>query len=108
MSAKQFAELQAASRAETLAQRKAQFELSHCGPARRAEPAFRDAWPVVVEALDLPRQLCPVITVNERPLMLVPFEAAPLDKRLLRAEVISIRDRSHEIIAAMNAVLSGI
>jgi toxin CcdB len=49
-----------------------------------------------------------VITVNDRPLMLVPFEAAPLDKRLLRAEVISIRDRSHEIIAAMDAVLSGI
>ena len=63
---------------------------------------------MVVEALDQPRQLCPVITVNERPLMLGPFEAAPLDKRVLRAEVISIRDQSHEIIAAMDAVISGI
>lgn len=56
----------------------------------------------------LPRRLCPVITVNDQSLMLVPFEAAPLDKRLLKAEITSIRDRSHEIIAAMDAVLSGI
>lgn len=72
--------------------------------------ATRMVVPLAVTALvikDLPRQLCPVITVSDRSLMLVPFEAAPLDKRLLRAEVISIRDRSHEIIAAMDAVLSG-
>lgn len=56
----------------------------------------------------LPHRLCPVITVNNKPLMLVPFEAAPLDKRLLRSEIASVRDRSHEIIAAMDAVLSGI
>jgi hypothetical protein len=40
--------------------------------------------------------------------MLIPFEAAPLDKRLLKTEITSIRDRSHEIISAMDAVLSGI
>ncbi len=57
---------------------------------------------------DLPRRLCPAITVKARSLMLVPFEAAPLDKRLLKTEITSIRDRSHEIIAAMDAVLSGI
>lgn len=59
-------------------------------------------------AKDLPLRLCPVITVNDISLMLVPFEAAPLDKRLLRTEVTSVRHRSHEIIAAMDAVLSGI
>jgi toxin CcdB len=59
-------------------------------------------------AKDLPRRLCPVLTVSGQSLMLVPFEAAPLDKRLLRTEVTSVRDRSHEIIAAMNSVLSGI
>lgn len=94
-------------------------------------PRMRDVYPYVVDvqsdllsalatrmvvplafttlaAKDLPRQLCPVITVNDKPLMLVPFEAAPLDKRLLKAEIASIQDRSHQIIAAMDAVLSGI
>jgi toxin CcdB len=56
----------------------------------------------------LPHLLCPVITVNDKPLMLVPFEAAPLDKRLLRTKITSVRERSYEIIAAMDSVLSGI
>lgn len=71
--------------------------------------ATRMVVPLAVTALasqNLPRQLCPLISVNDKPLMLVPFEAAPLDKRLLKAEITSIRDRSHEIIAAMDAVLS--
>jgi len=94
-------------------------------------PRMRDVYPYVVDvqsdllsalatrmvvpltvttlaATDLPRRLCPVLTVNGQSLMLVPFEAAPLDKRLLRTEVTSVRDRSHEIIAAMDSVLSGI
>ena len=94
-------------------------------------PRMRDVYPYVVEvqsdllsalatrmvvplafttlaAKDLPPRLCPLITVNDKPLMLVPFEAAPLDKRLLKEEITSIRDRSHEIIAAMDAVLGGI
>lgn len=73
--------------------------------------ATRMVVPLAVTALaakELPRQLCPVITVSNQPLMLVPFEAAPLDKRVLKSEITSIRDRSHEIIAAMDAVLSGI
>jgi hypothetical protein len=40
--------------------------------------------------------------------MLVPFEAAPLDKRLLKVEISSMRQRSDEIIAAMDAVHSGV
>ncbi len=94
-------------------------------------PRMRDVYPYVVDvqsdllgalatrmvvplafttlaAKDLPHRLCPVITVDDKSLMLVPFEAAPLDKRLLKEEITSIRDRSHEIIAAMDAVLSGI
>jgi toxin CcdB len=94
-------------------------------------PRMRDVYPYVVDvqsdllsalatrmvvplaittlaATDLPRRLCPVLTVKGQSLMLVPFEAAPLDKRLLRTEVTSVRDRSHEIIAAMDSVLSGI
>ena len=94
-------------------------------------PRMRDVYPYVVDvqsdllsalatrmvvplaittlaAKDLPRRLCPVLTVNGQSLMLVPFEAAPLDKRLLNTEITSLRDRSHEIIAAMDSVLSGI
>ena len=94
-------------------------------------PRMRDVYPYVVDvqsdllnslatrmvvplavttlaAKELPRRLCPVFRVHDKSLMRVPFEAAPLDKRLLKAEVTSIRDRSHEIIEAMGAVLGGI
>jgi toxin CcdB len=94
-------------------------------------PRMRDVYPFVVDvqsdllsslptrmvvplavttlaAKDLPRRLCPVIVVNTQSFMLVAFEAAPLDKRLLRTEITSVRARSHEIIAAMDSVLSGI
>ncbi|MDR3369919.1 CcdB family protein [Rhodoferax sp.] len=57
---------------------------------------------------DLPRRLCPTFTVNGPSLMLVPFEAAPLDKRLLKTHVVSLWNQSNDIIAAMDAVLSGI
>lgn len=94
-------------------------------------PRMRDVYPFVVDvqsnllsalatrmvvplaitslsAKDLPQRMCPIITINNRPLMLVPFEAAPLDKRLLRIEIASVLERSYEIIAAMDSVLSGI
>jgi toxin CcdB len=61
-----------------------------------------------LSAKDLPQRMCPIITVNHTPLMLVPFEAAPLDKRLLRIEIASVPERSYDIIAAMDSVLSGI
>ena len=94
-------------------------------------PRMRDVYPYVMEvqsdllsslatrmvvplavttlaATDLPRRLCPVFTLNGKSLMLVPFEAAPLDKRLLKVEITSMRQRSNEIVSAMDAVLSGI
>ena len=94
-------------------------------------PRMRDVYPFVVDvqsnllsalatrmvvplaitnlsAKDLPQRLCPIIVVNNKPLMLVPFEAAPLDKRLLKVEIASVVERSYEIIAAMDSVLSGI
>ncbi len=59
-------------------------------------------------ANELPRRLCPVIAVRRKSLMLVPFEAAPLDKRLLKNGVASIQDRANDITSAMDAVMSGI
>jgi toxin CcdB len=73
--------------------------------------ATRMVVPLAVTSLaakELPQRLCPVFTVRRKYLMLVPFEAAPLDKRLLKTEVSSIRDRASDIIAAMDAVMSGI
>jgi toxin CcdB len=49
-----------------------------------------------------------VIAVRRKSLMLVPFEAAPLDKRLLKNGVASIQDRANDITAGMDAVMSGI
>ena len=94
-------------------------------------PRLRDVYPFVVDvqsdllkalatrmvvplavtqlpAASLPRRLCPVVTVQEQSLMLVPFEAAPLDKRYLKAKVCSIREHANDIVAAMDAVMSRI
>ena len=57
-------------------------------------------------ASELPRRLCPVIVVNGKKLTLVPFEAAPLDKRLLKKSVSSAKNRADDIVAAMDAVMS--
>jgi len=94
-------------------------------------PRMRDVYPFVVDvqsdllkalatrmvvplavtklpATSLPRRLCPVVSVQGQSLMLVPFEAAPLDKRYLRAKVCSVREHANDIVAAMDAVMSGV
>lgn len=59
-------------------------------------------------ASSLPRRLCPLVQVKGQSLMLVPFEAAPLDKRNLKSKVATLRERADDIVAAMDAVLSGV
>ncbi len=59
-------------------------------------------------ASSLPRRLCPLVQVKGQSLMLVPFEAAPLDKRHLKSKVAALRERADDIVAAMDAVLSGV
>jgi toxin CcdB len=73
--------------------------------------ATRMVVPLAVTTLaahDLPRQLCPVIAVKGKNLMLVAFEAAPLGRRLLKNKVVSVKHRASDIIAAMDAVVSGV
>lgn len=75
-----------------------------------ASLATRMVVPLAVSTLAtsaMPRRLCPTITVNEKSFMFVPFEAAPLDKRLLSTRTTNVRHRAHDIIAAMDALLSG-
>jgi toxin CcdB len=73
--------------------------------------ATRMVAPLAVTTLaahDLPRQLCPVIAVKGKNLMLVAFEAAPLGRRPLKNKVVSVKHRASDIIAAMDAVVSGV
>ena len=62
----------------------------------------------VLAAGQFPHRLCPVIVVDGQKLTLVPFEAAPLDKRLLKKRISSAKDRADDVVAAMDAVISGI
>ena len=59
-------------------------------------------------ATSLPRRLCPVLTVQGQSLMLVPFEAAPLDKRHLKGKVGTLREHANDIVSAMDAVMSSV
>ena len=61
-----------------------------------------------VASTNLPTRLCPVFVVKGQKLILLPHEAAPLDKRLLKTRVVSLRDRAHDMVAAADAVMSGI
>ncbi len=73
--------------------------------------ATRMAVPLAVTTLAphvLPRQLCPVIPVRGKNLVLVPFDAAPLGKRLLKNKTASVKDRANDNVAAMDAVMSGV
>ena len=73
--------------------------------------ATRMVVPLAVTTLaahDLPRQLCPVIAVKGKNLMLVAFEAAPQGRRLLKHKLASVKHRASDIIAAMDAVVSGV
>lgn len=73
--------------------------------------ATRTAVPLAITQLtssDVPRNLCPVFQVQGMQLMLLPFEAAPMPKSLLKTDVQSLKRFASEIVAAMDAVMSGI
>jgi toxin CcdB len=57
---------------------------------------------------ELPHRLCPIFNVKSRRVILLPYEAAPLDKRLLKKAITSLRDQAHEVISALDAVTSGV
>jgi toxin CcdB len=57
---------------------------------------------------DVPRSLCPVLQVQGLQLMLLPFEAAPIPKSLVKTNVQSMKRFASETVAAMDAVMRGI
>ncbi len=71
----------------------------------------RMVMPLAVTGLnsgDLPSRLCPTFIIKSQRVVLLPFEAAPLDKRMLKKPILSLRDHAHEIIVALDAVTSGV
>jgi toxin CcdB len=72
-------------------------------PARLVMPLSR----VGARLAHLPRHLCPVVEIDGEPLTLVPHLAAPIDRRLLGRSVSSLAHRSHDVGAALEAVISG-
>lgn len=56
----------------------------------------------------LPRRLCPVFTIDGSVVMLLPQEAGPIDARLLKRKAVSLRAHAHDIVGALDSVISGI
>lgn len=56
----------------------------------------------------LPRGLCPAVTVAGEMLVLMPHEAGPISPRLLKDSVASLRAQARDIVAALDAVVSGV
>jgi len=55
----------------------------------------------------LPRRLCPEFTVEGASVILLPQESGAIDARLLKGRVASLKAQSHEIVDALDAVVSG-
>jgi toxin CcdB len=53
-------------------------------------------------------RLSPTVNVRGEPVVLVMQECAPVDARTLRKPVASLREQSHLIVGAMDAVISGV
>lgn len=56
----------------------------------------------------LPRRLCPLFTIDGTTVVMLPHEVGPIDARLLKRSVSSLDARSHELIDALDAVVSGV
>ena len=61
-----------------------------------------------VAARDMPERLCPVFRIDGKTLVLMPHESGPVDRRILKRRVESLRPHADQIISAVDAVLSGI
>ena len=61
-----------------------------------------------VASAALPHRLCPVFTIAGSTVTLLPQESGPIDARLLKRKVASLRAHAHDIVGALDAVVSGI
>ncbi|WP_198082906.1 CcdB family protein [Variovorax sp. E3] len=70
-------------------------------PTRLVMPLFR------IGVRQAPVNLCPMVEIGAETFSLMPQLAAPLPARLLKKPVASLAPRAGEVMAAMDAVLSG-
>ena len=56
----------------------------------------------------LPHRLCPVFTIAGSTVTLLPQVSGPIDSRLLKRKVASLRAHAHEIVGALDSVFVGI
>ncbi len=61
-----------------------------------------------VAASRMPQRLCPVFRIAGKTLVLMPHESGPVDRRILKRRVESLRSQADQIISAVDAALSGI
>jgi toxin CcdB len=59
-------------------------------------------------ASDIPQRLCPIMVLASNDFVLVPYQTAPLLKTQLKKKVGTVRDHASAIVAAIDAVVSGI
>ncbi len=71
-------------------------------PSRLVMPLSR----LGVGQVKLPKNLCPEVEIGGEMLMLMPHLSAPVPSRLLKQPVASLGYRSHEVMAALDAVTS--
>jgi toxin CcdB len=56
----------------------------------------------------LPRRLSPAFDIQGQAVVMLPQEAGLMDARLLRRPVASLREQSHRLVDALDAVVSGV
>lgn len=81
-----------------------QSELLNSLPTRMVMPLAITKLP----ANKVPGKLCPIVSVLGDKFILIPYEAAPLDKKLLKKKSDSARAQASEIVAALDMVVSGV
>jgi toxin CcdB len=55
----------------------------------------------------MPRALCPVFNIEGVALVLLPHEAGPIEARLLKRRAASLMPHAHDVVAALDALVSG-
>ena len=99
-----YANSSAASRAEVPYFVDVQSDLLRGVPTRFVMPLTRPGR----NLSGLPSRMSPQFEVGGIRLLLVPQEAGPIDSRMLKRPVASLRAESHLIVDALDAVISGV
>ena len=73
-------------------------------PSRLVAPLARTR----LEPEGVPRALCPVVNIGGVSVALVPHEVGPIEVRRLERRADSLLAQAHEVVAAVDALVSGL